>query len=222
MNRVARAVILSIAALATVASTAEFASAGDRYWRKHHVVKPWKKRVFVTGVTAGIVAGTVIATRPRVIYREEPVIVDQAPIYDRETVYDGDDDIVYADPDEAYGAGIYRDDGPEAEEYAAPRHEDGDAQVYEEDRIVGTENNYFPDRPEPVVKSRNNPIDGKQATIEKQPKKKSDTIKEADASGLKPWTKKWKDWCASRFPSFNPQNGTYKGYDQKRHFCKAG
>jgi len=222
MNKVARAVILSIAAFATVASTVEFASAGDRYWRRHHVVKPWKKRVFVTGVTAGIVAGAVIATRPRVIYREEPVIVDQAPIYDRETVYDDDDDTVYADPDENDGAGIYRDDAPEADEYAAPRYEDGDEQVYDEDRVVGTENNYFPDRPELAIKRKNNTIDRKQATIVKQPKKKSETIKEADASDLKPWTKEWKDWCADRFPSFNPQNGTYKGYDQKRHFCKAG
>jgi hypothetical protein len=220
MSKVARAVILSIAALATVASTVEFASAGDRYWRRHHVVKPWKKRVVVTGVTAGIVAGTVIATRPRVIYRKEPVIVDQAPIYDRETVYD--DDTVYADPDEHFGAGIYRDDVPEAEEYAAPRYEDGDEQVYDEDRVVGTENNYFPDRPEPAIERKDNTIDRKQAITVKQPKKKTDTIKEADASGLKPWTKEWKDWCASRFPSFNPQNGTYKGYDQKRHFCKAG
>ena len=113
MNKVARAVILSIAALATVASTVQFASAGDRYWRRHHVVKPWKKRVFVTGVTAGIVAGAVIATRPRVIYREEPVIVDQAPIYDRETIYEDDDDTVYADP-ERDGVRVYRDDAPEA------------------------------------------------------------------------------------------------------------
>ena len=143
MNRVAKAVILSIAALTTVASTVEFAAAGDRHWRRHHVVKPWKKRVVVTGITAGIVAGAVVATRPRVIYRDEPVIVDQAPIYDRETIYD--DGIVYADPDE--NTGIYRDDMPEVEDYAAPAYDDGDEQFYDEDRIVGTENNYFPDRP---------------------------------------------------------------------------
>jgi hypothetical protein len=210
MNRVAKAVILSIAALATVASAVEFASAGDRYWRKHHAVKPWKKRVFVTGVTAGIVAGAVIAARPRVIYREEPVIVDEAPIYDRESAYD--DDTVYADPDETYGAGIYRDDALDAEEYAAPRD---DEQFYDEDRAVGTENNYFPDRPE--------------ALVETKPKAKSTAPKkvireQADASAvnLKPWSKEWKEWCAGRFSSFNPQNGTYLGYDQKRHFCKAG
>lgn len=219
MNRVAKAVILSIAALATVASTVEFASAGDRYWRKHHAVKPWKKRVFVTGVTAGIVAGAVIASRPRVIYREEPVIVDQAPIYDRETAYD--DDTVYADPEDSDNVGIYRDEAPDAEEYAAPRYQDGDEQAYDEDQIVGTENNYFPDRPEPLVKRKTSTIDRKPVTTAKQPKK-SETVKEANAAGLKPWTKEWKEWCAERFSSFNPQNGTYLAYDQKRHFCKAG
>lgn len=221
MNRVAKAAILSIAALTTVASTIEIASAGDRYWRRHHVVKPWKKRVVVTGVTAGIVAGAVVATRPRVIYREEPVIIDQAPIYERETIYG--DEAVYADPDEDYGAGIYRDDAPEAEEYAAPRYEDGDEQVYEEDRVVGTENNYFPDRPQTRVERKSNAstVDRNQVTIGKQPKK-LDTIKEAKTADLKPWSKEWKEWCAGRFSSFNPQNGTYLGYDQKRHFCKAG
>ena len=218
MNRVARAIILSVAALTTVASTVEFASAGDRYWRRHHAVKPWKKRVFVTGVTAGIVAGAVIATRPRVIYREEPVIVDEGPIYDRETTYD--DDTVYADPEDR-DVDVYRDDAPEAEDYAAPRYQDSDEQAYDEDQIVGTENNYFPDRPEPLVERKNNTIDRKPATIAKQPKK-VDTIKEANAAGLKPWTKEWKEWCAGRFPSFNPQNGTYLAYDQKRRFCKAG
>jgi hypothetical protein len=219
MDRIAKAVILSIAALTTVASTVEFASAGDRYWRRHHVMKPWKKRVVVTGVTAGIVAGAVVATRPRVIYREEPVIVDETPIYDRETIYD--DDAVYADPNETDSVGIYRDDAPEAEEYAAPRYDDSDEQVYDEDRIVGTENNYFPDRPQPLVEQKNNGIDRKRTTTAKQPKK-IDTIKEANAAGLKPWTKEWKEWCAGRFSSFNPQNGTYLAYDQKRRFCKAG
>lgn len=220
MNRVAKAAILSIAALTTVASTIEIASAGDRYWRRHHVAKPWKKRVVVTGVTAGIVAGAVVATRPRVIYREGPLI-DQAPIYDRETFY-GDEE-VYADPDEDYGARIYRDDAPEAQEYAAPSYEDGDEQVYEEDRVVGTENNFFPDRPQTRVERKSNAstVDRDQATIDRRPKK-LDTVKEAKAADLKPWSKEWKEWCAGRFSSFNPQNGTYLGYDQKRHFCKAG
>lgn len=204
MNRVAKTVVLSIAALATVASSVEFASAGDRYWRRHHAVKPWKNRVVIGGVAAGIVAGAVIATRPRVIYREDPVIVDHGPIYDRETIYD--DDTVYADPDENYGAGIYRDD-------YADRTYDGDEQVYDEDRVVGTENNYFPDRPEPLARDKQKG---------KEPKKVVRQQANASTSNLKPWTKEWRDWCSGRYSSFNPQNGTYLGYDKKRYFCKAG
>ena len=214
MNRVAKAVILSIAALTTAASTVEFAAAADRHWRRHHVVKPWKKRVVVTGITAGIVAGAVVATRPRVIYREEPLLLDEVPVYDRETIYG--DDTVYVDPDE--NVRIYRDDMPDAEEYAAPVYDGGDEQAYDEDRIVGTENNYFPDRPEPQIERKNSNADREQMTTGKR---KNDTVKEA-AADLKPWTKEWKEWCAGRFSSFNPQNGTYLGYDQKRHFCKAG
>lgn len=219
MNRIARTVILSVAALATVASTVELASAGDRFWRRHHVVKPWKKRVVVTGVTAGIVAGAVIASRPRVIYREDPVIVDQGPIYDRETIYD--DDTVYADPYEDDGVGIYRDEMPDADEFATPRYEDSEEQSYDEDRVTGSEDSYFPERPKAEVKQKSNTIDRKQATTAKQPKK-VETVKEANAANIKPWSKEWKEWCASRFSSFNPQNGTYLAYDQKRRFCKAG
>lgn len=215
MKPVARAVILSVAALATVVSTVELASAGDRYWRRHHIVKPWNKRVVVTGITAGIVAGAAVAARPRVIYREEPVIVDQAPIYDRETIYD--DDTVYADPDQDNAVGIYRDDMPEADRYAAEDYDQSGERVYDEDRIVGTENSYFPDRPQPHVERRSNEI-----AIDRKRPNKMDAVQEANATGLKPWSREWKEWCADRFSSFNPQNGTYLGYDQKRHFCKAG
>ncbi|MBX9458593.1 MAG: BA14K family protein [Rhizobium sp.] len=218
MNRIAKAVILSIAALAAAATTVEFASAGERNWRKHHsgrhhVVKPWKKRVVVTGVTAGIVAGAVIATRPRVIYRDDPVIVHQDPIYDRET-YDREiyDEGTYAAPDEDFDGLAYRDDVPDAEEYATPVYEDGDLETYDEQSRVESQDGYFPERPEPRVE-REQKIAA--------PKKK--VIREAAAATeLKPWSKEWREWCTGRFSSFNPQNGTYLGYDQKRHFCKAG
>jgi len=178
-----------------------------------------EQRAVIAGITAGVAVGAVVATRPRVIYREDPVIVDEGAGYDRETLYD--EDTVYSDPEETDGVGIYRDDALEAEEYSAPSYDDSDEQAYDEDQIVGTENNYFPDRPEPLVERKNNTLDRKPATTAKRPKK-SDTVKEADAAGLKPWTKEWKEWCAGRFSSFNPQNGTYLAYDQKRRFCKAG
>lgn len=218
MNRVARAIILSVAAFATVASTVELASAGDRYWRKqnagrHHLAKPWKTRIVVGGVAAGIVAGAIVASRPRVIYRDDPVIVDQGPAYDRESAYD--DDTVYADPDEDFGRRIDRDDaqvpGLEPEDYAAPRYQDGDDQSYDEQSTIESQDGYFPDRPQERVERKRKSETPKKATRD-----------EVAAAGIKPWTKQWTQWCSGRFSSFNPQNGTYLGYDQKRHFCKAG
>ena len=227
MNKFVKITVLTLAALATVATTIQFADAGERYWRKH--ARPWHKRTVVVGVTAGVVAGAVIATRPRVIYSEAPVVVDEGPIYDRETVY-GDEDMVYADPDQDYGRRVYRDDAPEAEDYAAPRdeYEDGDRQGYGDQQTYdppATEDDYFPDRPQARVNRESTESIREQATIETAPRrhtKKTATIEEADAANLKPWTKQWRDYCSGRFSTFNPQNGTYLGYDQKRHFCKAG
>ena len=228
MNRIFKAVVLSVAALATVATTVEIASAGDRHWRKHHA-KPWKKRVIIGGVAAGVVAGAVVVNRPRIVYRQRPVVVDEAPIYDREAIYD--DETVYADPDEDYGRRTYRDDMPEDEQYAAPSYDDDDAPLYDQERNAGIDDDYFPERPQPrVERKRTETVERKRAApvknteTKRTPVKRNDTAKRVatDAAGLKPWSKEWKDWCSSRFPSFNPQNGTYLGYDQKRHFCKAG
>ncbi|MFZ2099900.1 MAG: BA14K family protein, partial [Oricola sp.] len=38
-------------------------------------------------------------------------------------------------------------------------------------------------------------------------------------STLEPWTPAWYDWCDQRYRSFNPQSGTYRGYDGRDHFC---
>lgn len=39
------------------------------------------------------------------------------------------------------------------------------------------------------------------------------------AGSLEPWTPGWYDWCDARFKTFNPERGTYRGYDGKDHFC---
>ncbi len=39
------------------------------------------------------------------------------------------------------------------------------------------------------------------------------------ASSLEPWTRGWYEWCDDRYRSFNPQTGTYRGYDGLDHFC---
>jgi hypothetical protein len=38
-------------------------------------------------------------------------------------------------------------------------------------------------------------------------------------STLEPWTPQWYEWCDQRYRSFNPQTGTYRGYDGHDHFC---
>lgn len=222
MNRVVKAAILSVAALATVASTVDLAAAGDRHWRRHHAVKPWKKRVVVTGVTAGIVAGTIIATRPRVVYRADPVIVDEAPVYDDEGVYG--EAPLYVDPDEDYERQTYRYQTPDAEDYAAPAYDD--EEFLDEERVPNYGDDYFPEKPVSSIERQRGNIVHKDTTGKLATEKKKTTNaaprKEANAAAPKAWSKEWLSWCSSRFPSFNPQNGTYLGYDKKRHFCKAG
>lgn len=39
---------------------------------------------------------------------------------------------------------------------------------------------------------------------------------------IEPWTPEWYDYCASRYRSFSPNDGTYIGYDGRAHFCVAG
>jgi hypothetical protein len=171
MNKFSKTLILSVAALATVASTVEFASAGDRYWRKHHRGH-WRGNAVIAGVTAGVVVGGLIAaSRPRVVYEDAPVVVDEEPIYD-------DRETVYVNPDEDYDRPVYRERAPVDDEYAAP-----------DDRYVEPQGDGY------------------------------DDDQQAD---LKPWTSEWRRYCADRYASFNSSNGTYLGYDQKRHFCKAG
>ncbi|MEZ5839891.1 MAG: BA14K family protein [Hyphomicrobiales bacterium] len=34
-----------------------------------------------------------------------------------------------------------------------------------------------------------------------------------------PWTREWFRSCKARYRSFDPDSGTYKGYDGRRHFC---
>lgn len=200
MNKFSKTLILSVAALATVASSVEFASAGDRYWRKHHRGH-WRGNAVIAGVTAGVVVGGLIAaSRPRVVYHDAPVVVDEDPIYDeRETVY--------VDPDEDYDRPVYRERAPARDTYAEP--DDGYVEPqgdgYDDDQQADR-SDYFPDKPAQRQSQRRN----------------TDSRDYADAGSLKPWTSEWRRYCADRYESFNSSNGTYLGYDQKRHFCKAG
>ncbi|MGV3550119.1 BA14K family protein [Rhizobium sp.] len=210
MNRFVKVTVLTLAALATVATSIQIADAGERYWRED---RPWRKSRVVIDV-----APRVVVSRPRVIYRENPrIVIDQGAVYD--------DDSVYADPDQDYGRQVYRDEAPDDENYAAPRraYDDEEDQAY--DNRPATEDDYFPERPQSYAERNSDDGIRKQPAIESAPRRqirKNKTADQANASGLRPWTKEWRDYCASRFSSFNPENGTYLGYDQKRRFCKAG
>ncbi|MBL1404928.1 MAG: BA14K family protein [Rhizobiales bacterium] len=36
-----------------------------------------------------------------------------------------------------------------------------------------------------------------------------------------PWTQQWQNYCSNRYRSFNPNTGTFRGYDGLNHFCVA-
>ena len=38
---------------------------------------------------------------------------------------------------------------------------------------------------------------------------------------LEPWSPEWFRYCGDRYGSFNPDTGTYLGYDGLNHFCVA-
>lgn len=39
--------------------------------------------------------------------------------------------------------------------------------------------------------------------------------------GAEPWTRAWFRYCKNRYRSFDPQSGTFLGYDGERRFCVA-
>jgi hypothetical protein len=38
---------------------------------------------------------------------------------------------------------------------------------------------------------------------------------------FEPWSRGWYEYCSDRYRSFDPQSGTYMGYDGREHFCVA-
>ena len=36
-----------------------------------------------------------------------------------------------------------------------------------------------------------------------------------------PWSRAWYRYCADRYRSFNPETGTFRGYDGRAYFCNA-
>ena len=40
-------------------------------------------------------------------------------------------------------------------------------------------------------------------------------------ASYEPWSRGWYQYCSNRYRSFNPNTGTYRGYDGLDHFCSA-
>jgi hypothetical protein len=38
---------------------------------------------------------------------------------------------------------------------------------------------------------------------------------------LEPWSRSWFRYCSNRYRSFDPQSGTFVGYDGREHFCRG-
>jgi hypothetical protein len=38
---------------------------------------------------------------------------------------------------------------------------------------------------------------------------------------LEPWSREWYRYCSDRYRSFNPETGTFRGYDGGDYFCNA-
>jgi hypothetical protein len=44
---------------------------------------------------------------------------------------------------------------------------------------------------------------------------------EAYGPAFEPWSRSWFRYCEQRYRSFDPETGTYMGYDGRSHFCDA-
>ncbi|MRG56671.1 BA14K-like protein [Phyllobacterium sp. YR620] len=40
-------------------------------------------------------------------------------------------------------------------------------------------------------------------------------------AGARPWSREWYRYCSNRYRSFNPETGTFRGYDGRDYFCNA-
>ena len=49
----------------------------------------------------------------------------------------------------------------------------------------------------------------------------ADPIYYEEPASLEPWSPEWFRYCGDTFQSFNPDTGTYTGYDGEQHFCIA-
>ncbi|MGO4449154.1 BA14K family protein [Phyllobacterium sp. TAF24] len=46
-------------------------------------------------------------------------------------------------------------------------------------------------------------------------------VRPAYYGSAQPWSQSWYRYCADRYRSFNPETGTFRGYDGREYFCNA-
>jgi BA14K-like protein len=79
--------------------------------------------------------------------------------------------------------------------------------VYQEPVYIDPEDDYYPPQPR----------------IIRPPVRHPKVVYYDDyAGGFEPWSRDWFRYCSNRYRSFNPDTGTYRGYDGRDHFCRAG
>ncbi len=113
---------------------------------------------------------------------------------------------VYIEPAPIYSQPIY--DGPQ--------YSGTDPYYIEpQERQVRRPLNHY-QQPQPYNQPRHNNNGPRVVTYD-------ETIGSGDGYGAsyEPWTQAWLNYCSSKFRSFDPRTGTYKGYDGLRHFCEV-
>ena len=80
-----------------------------------------------------------------------------------------------------------------------------DAPIYDEPVYLDPDEDYYPPQPQPRVIRRPQVIYADNYT-----------------GNFEPWSRDWFRYCSNRYRSFNPDTGTYRGFDGLNHFCKAG
>lgn len=195
---------LAGAAFFGIAVSAVPADAGSRH---HH------GDALAAGVLGAIIGATITApppvyAHPQVVYEvpvypaPEPVYVSPAPVYDKYfPVYDPPPVIA---PAPVYGAPTYVQPDYGRHGYHAPA-----ARVPLSEINRHRYHSTAPTHPGPAKE----PSEPRVVTYD-------DTVGNGGAiASAEPWSADWYEYCRDRFRSFDPQTGTYMGFDGKRHFC---
>ena len=200
MNKIFKGITLSLAVLATVATSSIPASADEFYRHRHHDGGGDALAAGAIGLIAGTLIGGAMVqqSRPRRVYIDPPVDQYPQPVYDNQNYGDQS----YGDP--SYGNDAYAQPDPY---YARPRLVYVDPYAnngyYQQPRVIIRRQVYQPSIQYYHVKRRAAPVYNNYGSAQ-------------------PWTQEWYNYCSTRYRSFNPQTGTFRGRHGRTYFCQAG